>query len=185
MAWGALTGGPGLSLVQDLRGELLDQRRFRRMLARHERTALQRYRSDGAEVYQRRHLIRINLTPLGLPGFHDVFAVRVRTDIIGGQALTSFLARPGVVLDPEAAEFFSGQCGESRTCQFLISSLVYTGHTLLRWDLLTSYRMNVTEMDATSSVLIGTEAISTSRWARRTYQLHQEGTGRSFVGAAP
>jgi hypothetical protein len=185
MAWGALTGGPDLGLVQDLRGELLQQRRFRQMLTRHEQTALQRYRSEGTEVYQRRHLVRIDLTPLGLPGFHDVFAVRVRTDIAEGQALTSFLVRPGVVVDPDAAKFFSGQCGEGRTCQVLMSSLVYAGHTLLRWGLLTPYRMNVTEMDPTSSISIGTEAISTSRWACRTNQLHQEGIGRSFVGSEP
>jgi hypothetical protein len=101
MAWGSLTGGPGLGLVRDLRGELLQQEAFRQTLRQHEQEAVRRYQASGRTAYQRRHLVRINLTPLGLPGFHDIFAVRVRTDLVDGAPKTGFLARPGVAFSED------------------------------------------------------------------------------------
>jgi hypothetical protein len=180
MAWDTFTGSPDLRLVQDVRHVLLDQEPFRKMLADHERDAVRRHLRGGPSAYQKRHLVRVNLTPFGLPGFHDLFAVRVRTDIVDGKAYTSFLARPGVVFDPNAASFFSGQC-EGSLCKSLIRLLVGTGHTLLAWGVLTPYRMNITEMDETSSISIGTEAISTSAWSQKSRTLHQKQRGRSFV----
>jgi hypothetical protein len=180
MGWGALTGGPGIGLVQDVRHALLDQPKFRETIAEHEKEALRRHREGEGASFQRRRLVRVNLKPFGLPGFHDVFAVRVRTDVIEGRAYTSFLARPGAVIDPNAAPFFSGQCG-SAMCREFIRALVGTGHQLLEWGVLTPYRLNVTEMDATSNVSIGTEPISTSDWAEQSLALHREGKGRSFT----
>ena len=179
MGWGALTGGPDIGLVQDVRHALLAQPPFQKMLEEHEEVAIRRHGRGGASSFQRRRLVRVNLTPFGLPGFHDVFAVRVRTDIIEGEAYTSFLARPGVVIDPNAAAFFSGQC-ESSVCKRFIRALVGAGHQLLEWGVLTPFRLNVTEMNATSSVSIGTDPVSTTEWARHSRQLHQKGTGRSF-----
>jgi hypothetical protein len=179
MAWGGLTGGPDIGLAQDVRHALLAQPPFQKMLEEHEEVAIRRHGRGGASSFQRRRLVRINLTPFGLPGFHDVFAVRVRTDIIEGEAYTSFLARPGVVIDPNAAAFFSGQC-ESSVCKRFIRALVGAGHQLLEWGVLTPFRLNVTEMDATSSVSIGADPVSTTEWARHSRQLHQKGTGRSF-----
>jgi len=183
MAWGALTGGPSIGLVQDVRHALLDQAPFQEMLAEHERQALRQGRKGGGSSFQRRRLVRINLTPFGLPGFHDVFAVRVRTDIIEGQAHTSFLVRPGAVIDPNAAAFFSGQC-ESSVCKRVIRTLVGTTHRLLEWGVITPFYLNVTEMDATSSVSLGTEPIATSEWAEQSLILHREGEGHSFSDAA-
>jgi hypothetical protein len=183
MGWAALAG-PDLQVVQDVRRGLLAQEPFQRMLQEHERATLRRWRRSGDAARQERHLVRVNLTPFGLPGFHDIFAVRVRTDIIEGEPYTSFLARPGVIFDPEAAAFFSGQCG-GPVCRGFIQALVKTGHTLLRWGVLTSYRLNVTEMDETSSVQLGREAISTAEWARQSRRLHRQGIGRSFSTNAP
>ena len=184
MGWASLTGGPDLGVVRDIRHTLVQQQAFREALAKHERRAIARHRSTGDPAYQRRRLVRVNLTPLGLPGFHDVFAVRVRTDIVDGQAYTSFLARPGVVFDPNAAPFFSRQCDGS-ACTAFIRSLVAVGHTLLSWDVLTPFRLNITEMDATSSVSIGTEPVSTSTWANESNRLHRQGKGRSFLPVEP
>lgn len=202
MAWGALTGGPGMGLVPDMRQALLNQETFRAALAEHEEEALARYRrghsgassedslggsqgvsrggSSGApSAYQRRRLIRVNLTPLGLPGFHDVFAVRMRTTVLPDTAYTSFLARPGVVFSSGDIPFFSRQC-ESSVCRALVRNAVGAGRSLMRWGLITPFRLNITEMDATSSVSIGREPISTGEWGGRTAQLHRRGTGRSF-----
>jgi len=184
MAWGAVTGGPGIGLVQDMRQALLSQKPFREMLSRHEEEALARYHRDGVSAYQRRHLVRVNLTPLGLLGFQDIFAVRVRTDVVADTAYTSFLARPGVVSSPGDAPFFSRQCDGS-VCKTLVRSLVGTGHALLRWGVITPFRLNITEMDATSSVSIGKEAISTAKWTRRSRQLHHKNIGRSFLSPQP
>jgi hypothetical protein len=68
MACGALSGGPGLGLIRDIRSDLLAQEPFVQTLTKHEQEALQRYRTSGTTVYQRRHLVQVNLTPLGLPG---------------------------------------------------------------------------------------------------------------------
>jgi hypothetical protein len=183
MGWAALTG-PDLQLVEDVRSTLLDQEPFQRMLQEHEQATLQRHQRGGPSAYQKRHLVRVNLTPFGLPGFHDIFAVRVHSDVADGTAYTSFLARPGVIFDPEAAAFFSRQCGGS-VCKGFIQVLVKTGHTLLRWGVLTPFRLNVTEMDETSSVHLGREAISTAEWARQSRRLHRQEIGRSFSKKTP
>lgn len=183
MGWAALAG-PDLQVVQDVRRGLLSQEPFRQALRRHERTAVQRHQRGGASAYQKRHLVRVNLTPFGLPGFHDIFAVRIRTDIIEGTPYTSFLARPGVVFHSNDAPFFSRQC-ESAACETAIYALVSVGRTLLEWGVLTSYRLNVTEMDETSSAQLGREAISTAEWARQSHSLHEQGLGRSFSTNAP
>lgn len=182
MAWGALTGGPGIGLVHDVRYTLLQQARFQETIAEHEKEALRRHRGGQGASLQRRRLVRVNLTPFGLPGFYDVFAVRVRTDIVEGTAYTSFLARPGVLIESNSAPFFSGQC-ESSVCEWFIKGLVGTNYQLLEWGILTPYRLNVTETDATSSVSIGTEPIATSEWAKQSLLLHREGKGRSFSEA--
>ncbi len=179
MAWGTLTGGPGIGLVQDVRHELLGQPPFQEMIAEHERDAVRRHRRGEGASFQRRRLVRVNLTPFGLPGFYDVFAVRVRTDIVDRKPYTSFLARPGVVIESNSAPFFSGQC-ESSVCEWSIRGLIGTVYQLLDWGLVTPYRLNVTEMDETSSVSIGTEPIATSEWAERSLALHRQGKGRSF-----
>jgi len=184
MGWASLTGGPDLSVVRDMRHTLVQQQAFREMLAKHERRAIARHRRTGDPAYQRRRLVRVNLAPLGLPGFHDVFAVRVRTNIVDGQAYTSFLARPGVIFHPNDAPFFSRQC-ETSVCETLIRSLVGVGQALLRRGVLTPYRLNITEMDATSSVSIGTEPVSTSTWANESSRMHRQGKGRSFLPVEP
>lgn len=183
MGWAALAG-PDLQVVQDVRKGLLDQEPFRQALRRHERAAVQRHRRGGASAYQKRHLVRVNLTPFGLPAFHDIFAVRIRTDIVEGEPYTSFLARPGVVFHSNDAPFFSRQC-ESAACETAIYALVSVGRTLLEWGVLTSFRLNVTEMDETSSVRLGREAISTAEWARQSRRLHEQGLGCSFSTNAP
>lgn len=184
MAWGALTGGPGLGLIRDIRSDLLAQEAFTQVLTEHEREALRRYRTSGAEAYQRRHLIQVNLTPLGLPGFHDIFAVRVRTDIVKGQPYTAFLVRPGVVPSENDAPFFARQCG-SAVCKKIIRAGVAFGHGLINWGILSTYRLNITGSDATSSAVLGTSPVSTSKWARQSRELHHSQRGTSFTSPAP
>lgn len=150
------------------------------MLSKHEKAAIDRYRQGGDPFFQRRRLVRVNLASFGLPGFHDVFAVRMRTDIMEKKAYTSFLARPGVVFVPNAASFFSGQC-DGPLSKRLVRAIVGTSHQLLEWGVLTAFRLNITEMDATSSVCIGNEAISTSDWSQKTRELHRKKIGRSFA----
>ncbi len=184
MAWGSLTGGPGLGLVRDLRGELLQQEAFRQTLRQHEQEAVRRYQASGRTAYQRRHLVRINLTPLGLPGFHDIFAVRVRTDLVEGAPKTAFLARPGVAFSEDDAPFFTRQC-EGAFCERVLRVLIGTGRGLMEWGVLTPYRLNITESDATSTVSIGPDPIATATWAEQTRKRHRQGKGRSVANLQP
>jgi hypothetical protein len=179
MAWGALTGGPGLGVVRDMRGALLQQDAFRQTLVEHEQEAVRRYRASGSAAYQRRHLVRVNLTPLGLPGFHDVFAVRMRTDVVDGVPKTAFLARPGVVASDEDAPFFTRQCA-SNLCKQTLRAAIGFGHALIERGILTTYRLNITESDATSRVTLGPRPMSTATWARETRERHRSGQGRPF-----
>jgi hypothetical protein len=179
MAWASLTGGPGTGLVQDVRQALLRQEAFREALADHEREALRLHRRAGREALQKRHLVEVNLAPFGLPGFRDVFAVRVRTDIVSGKPYTSFVARPGVVASPADAPWFSRQCDEA-LCRQAVELAVGAYHGALEMGLMTPYRLNVTETFRTSSVSIGREPISTEAWARKTQAMHRKEIGRSF-----
>jgi hypothetical protein len=179
MAWASVTGGPGTGLVQDVRESLLEQEGFREALAAHEREALRLHRRAGREALQKRHLVEVNLAPFGLPGFRDVFAVRVRTDVVGGTPYTSFLARPGVVASPADAPWFSRQCGGA-LCRQAIELAVGAYHGALEVGLFTPYRLNVTETSRTSSVSIGREPVSTEAWARKTQAMHRDEVGRSF-----
>jgi len=183
MVWASLTGGPGLGLVQDVRQSLLQQEEFQEVLAAHEEEALRRYRRTGRSVLQKRRLVEVDLTLLGLPGFHDVFAVRVRTDVVDDQAYTSFLARPGVVASQEDAPWFSRQCNGA-VCREAIEGAVAAYHGALDAGLLTPYRLNVTERDRTSSVSIGREPISTESWARQSRAMHRQGIGDRFSESA-
>jgi hypothetical protein len=179
MVWASLTGGPEMGLVRDVRQSLLEQEEFREVLSAHEEEALRRYRQTGNSALQKRHLVEIDLAPLGLPGFHDVFAVRVRTDVVDDQAYTSFLTRPGVVASQEDAPWFSGQCDRA-FCQEAIKLAVRAYHGALDAHLLTPYRLNVTETDRTSSVSIGREPVSTETWAQQSRAMHREGIGDRF-----
>jgi hypothetical protein len=179
MVRASFTGGPEMGLVQDVRESLLEREEFREVLAAHEEEALRRYRRTGNSALQKRHLVEIDLAPLGLTGFHDVFAVRVRTDMVDDQAYTSFLTRPGVVASQEDAPWFSGQC-DGAVCRQAIKLAVRAYHGALDAHLLTPYRLNVTEMDRTSSVSIGREPVSTETWARQSRAMHREGIGDRF-----
>jgi hypothetical protein len=165
-----------MGLVRDVRQSLLEQEEFREVLSAHEEEALHRYRQTGNSALQKRHLVEIDLAPLGLPGFHDVFAIRVRTDMVDDQAYTSFLTRPGVVASPEDASWFSGQC-DGAVCREVVNLAVRAYHGALDAHLLTPYRLNVTETDRTSSVSIGREPVSTETWARQSRTMHREGIG--------
>ena len=178
MAWAGVTGEPDLELVQDVRTELLAQQEIHQMLAKHETETLRRYRMSGQTSLQHRHLAEVDLTPLGIIGFYDVFAFRVRTDVVDGQAHTSFLVRPGFVLDANAAPFFSRQC-ESAVCRRMLQALIHAGNALVGSGALTTYYLNVTESDVTSSITFGA-AVSTSVWTRQSAAMHQHGKGRSF-----
>ena len=188
MGWAAVTGSPDHGLIRDVREALLRQESVQAMLAGHEREALRRFRQSGKRAFQTRRTARIDLTPFGLPGFYDIFAFRVRTDIVPLEsetrsardtAYTSFLARPGVVMESNTEAFFTRQC-DTDLCRSMTSALVRTVDAAMGAGLLTSYRLNVTETDRTSAVTFGWDPLPRSVWARETRRLHQQGQGRSF-----
>lgn len=88
------------------------------------------------------------------------------------------------VADPNSVPLFSRQC-ESSVCRTFIEALVGSGHWLLRRGVLTSFRLNVTKMDETSSVSLGHDPISTDEWATQSGALHAKGVGRSFSRSGP
>lgn len=181
LAAATLTGTlPDRSVLVEIREGLLSQPRFRSLLKRHENAAVARYGGSGDAAYQKRYIYRTPLSFFDVPGgAHDHWAVRIRTDIDDGTARTSFLVRPGVVYDPEAAAYFKRQCG-GEICRSLLEVIIGVGNAAFRYDLFSGFRLNVTEMSATSS--IKREAISTGEWAQKTERLHEQGQGPSFGG---
>jgi hypothetical protein len=55
----------------------------------------------------------------------------------------------------------------------------------MEWGLLTPYRLNITESDATSTVSIGRDPIATATWAEQTRHRHRQGEGRSVADLQP
>ncbi|MFO8231426.1 MAG: hypothetical protein R6U20_02045 [Longimonas sp.] len=182
MAWGALTGGPGLGLIRDVRTTLLEQEAFRETLVAHEREALRRYRTSGTTAHQQRHLIDVDLAPMGMPTFWDVWGVRVRTDIVDGVPRTAFLARPGVILEENDAVFFAKQC-DGALCKQGVRLAGYARDVGVSWGVLTTYRLNITESDATSRVTLGASPMPTAEWAEASRERHHNGDGRRFTSA--
>lgn len=183
MAWGALSGRPGIGLIRDIRAELLEQTAFRETLVAHEREALRRHRTGGAAAYQARHLVEIDLGPMGAPTFEDTWAVRVRTDVVDNTPYTAFLARPGVVMEENDVPFFSRQCGGNAVCEQAIRLAGGLRDVGVTSGLLTTYYLNITERDATSRVTVGTSPMETATWAQETRARHASGEGRQFSAA--
>ncbi|KXB09473.1 hypothetical protein AKJ60_00120 [candidate division MSBL1 archaeon SCGC-AAA385M11] len=163
--------------AKKIRNDLLAQDSFVKLLKKHEKKTLQGYRQTGKAVYTKMYLHRTHTGMFGLSSFFDVWQTWVRTDIVNGKPLTSFLVRLGVVKDENAAQFFGSQ-SKSDLVRWSLQSAVGLLNKLFDWGVLKTYRLNITEMDQTTSV--GRKRISREKWSRMVYELHRQGKGRTF-----
>lgn len=110
--------------------------------------------------------------------FHDFWEVWVRTDIVNGKPLTSYLVRLGLIKDTNAEGFFSNQCN-SGFCKTAMKSLLTIYNKMFDWGIVKPIRLNITELDATSDV--SRERLELKRWNALVGKIHGEERGISFI----
>ena len=110
--------------------------------------------------------------------FHDYWEVWVRTDIIKGNPLTSFLVRLGLIKDTNAESFFSKQCA-SNICKSIMKSIVSVYNKMFDWGIFKPIRLNITELDETSS--ISRNRITRTEWNEVVWKIHLQGDGKTFI----
>ena len=110
--------------------------------------------------------------------FHDYWEVWVRTDIINDHPLTSFLVRLGLIKDKNAESFFSNQC-PSNVGKSTMRSIVSVYNKMCDWGIFTPIRLNITELDETSS--ISRNRITRTEWKEMVRKIHLQGYGKTFI----
>ena len=93
---------PPFSYLTNVRKVLLDQKNFQKMLKQHEAIAFSRFKRTGNTTYTKRYIYKLPISMFDMPFFHDYWATWVRTDIVQGHPLTSFLVRLGITKDENA-----------------------------------------------------------------------------------
>jgi len=169
---------PDTRHVNRIRNDLLGQESFINMLAAHEKETLNRFKQDGQRPYLKRYVHKTPTSMFDLHSFHDYWQVWVRTDIVDGRPLTSFLIRLGLIKDTNAETFFSKQCGSR-----LVASAMRAGlslyNSMFDWGVFKPIRLNITESDQTSSV--SRARIKQQEWSEAVRKQHLQGVGVAFV----
>jgi hypothetical protein len=169
---------PDTRHIDQIRNDLLEQESFIKMLVAHEKESLNRFKQDGQQSYLKRYIHKTQTAMFDLQSFHDYWQVWVRTDIIKGRPLTSFLVRLGLVKDTNAETFFSNQCrSEIATSAMRAGLSLY--NNLFNWGVFKPIRLNITESDQTSSV--SRVKITQHEWSEAARKRHQQGVGVGFV----
>lgn len=152
------------------------------MLVAHEKEALNRFKQDGQRSYLKKYVHKTPTSMFDLHSFHDYWQVWVRTDIVDGRPLTSFLVRLGLIKDTNAETFFSKQCSSR-----LVASAMRVGlslyNSMFDWGVFKPIRLNITESDQTSSV--SRARIKQQEWSEAVRKQHQQGVGIAFVNRTP
>jgi hypothetical protein len=147
------------------------------MLARHEAQSLKYYNEKGEKSFVKKYIHKTPTSMFDMHAFHDYWEVWVRTDIINDRPLTSFLIRLGMIKDKNAEIFFSNQCNSSiykSTMKFIVS--IY--NKMFDWGIFKPFRLNITEMDETSSV--SRDRMTLKEWNELVWKFHQKGLGNFF-----
>lgn len=108
---------PDTRHIDRIRNDLLGQESFIDMLVAHEKEALNRFKQDGQRSYLKRYVHKTPTSMFDLHSFHDYWQVWLRTDIVDGRPLTSFLVRIGLIKDTNAGTFFQ-QAMRIPDCRF-------------------------------------------------------------------
>jgi hypothetical protein len=169
---------PGTHHIDRIRNDLLGQESFINMLAVHENEGLSRFKQDGQRSYLKRYVHKTPTSMFDLHSFHDYWQVWVRTDIVDGRPLTSFLVRLGLIKDTNAETFFSKQCG-SRLVASAMRACLSLYNSMFDWGVFKPIRLNITEADQTSSV--SRVRIKQQEWSEAVRKQHQQGVGVAFV----
>ena len=160
---------PPYSFVTDVRKDLMGQKRFQDMLKQNEEIAMARFSRSGSTSYTKRYLYKLRISMFDLPFLTDVWATRVRTDMVQGRPKTAFLIRLGIEKDANALKFF-GEQRDSATQKTIIGFLINTYNRLFDWGLLKPYRINITESDQSSSM--GSHMLSNEKWDELVSRMH-------------
>ena len=172
---------PDSSHLSRIREDLLGQDGFRKMLIGHEQATMTRLRESGKKSYVTKYIYRTQTSVFDLPTFWDDWETWVRTDIVQGRPLTSFLIRLGIVKDTNAVTFFGSQC-ESTICRALMRSLIAAGNAMFDWGILKPFRLNITESDETSSV--SRTRLRKDAWEAMVWEMHLRGQGITYMDLA-
>lgn len=168
---------PDSSHLSRIRNDLLEQDSFVDMLIKHEKVTVQRFKQRGEKLYVKKYIHKTPTSMFDIKSFHDYWEVWVRTDIIDGQPMTSFLVRLGLIKDTNAENFFRNQC-ESGVGKFAMKSIVSIYNRMFDLGIFKPIRLNITETDETSS--ISRNRITISEWNDRVWKTHSQGHGNAF-----
>lgn len=169
---------PGSHHLSRIRNDLLEQNAFRRILIENERVALSRIRpGEASKPFVKKYIHKTPTSMFDMDAFHDYWEVWVRTDVIEGKPLTSFLVRLGLIKDKNAERFFSDQC-TTRFCESTMKSTLSLYNKMFDWGILKPIRLNITESDETSGV--GRKRTTLKQWNKAVEQLHAQGIGITF-----
>ncbi len=148
------------------------------MLIKHEKETLKRFNQSGEKSFVKKYIHKTPTSMFDIHSFHDYWEVWVRTDIIKGYPLTSFLVRLGLIKDTNAVSFFSNQC-ESNICTSIMKTTVSVYNKMFDWGIFKPIRLNITELDDTSS--ISRLRIKRTEWDEMVRKIHQQGYGKTFI----
>jgi hypothetical protein len=164
------------------RRHLLDRKSFRKMLVKHEKKTILAYQNGGPASLFNMYHYRINVDVYSLHTFYDIWETYIRTDIVNGRPLTSFMIRLGFVPDRNAEAFFSKQMNKThgKTSADAVKTFLSFGNWLFDIGVLSFVRLNITESDETSSITGKRYGTKIENWERQVKTLHQSGKGTSF-----
>jgi hypothetical protein len=169
---------PDTRHIDRIRNDLLEQESFIDMLVVHEKESLKRFKQDGQRSYLKRYICKTPTAMFDLHSFHDYWQVWVRTDIVDGRPLSSFLVRLGLIKDTSAETFFSNQCRSECTASAM-RAVLSLYNKMYDWGVFKPIRLNITESDQTSSV--SRNRIKQQEWSEAVRQQHQQGVGIGFI----
>lgn len=154
-----------------IRNNLLTQASFAAMLSDHEKIAIKRFKATGDTLFVKKYIHKTSTSMFDLNWLQDLWEVWVRTDIVEGRPLTSFLVRLGMIKDTQAATFFSSQC-TSEICRSSLRWTLNIYNKMFDWGIFKPIRLNITESDETSSIC--RKRISLNEWHQMVRQLHKQ-----------
>lgn len=168
---------PDTAHISRIRNDLQSQESFIGMLVRHENLAIEHFNETRDRVFVKKYIHKTPTSMFDIQSFHDYWEVWVRTDIVNGKPLTSFLVRLGLIRDTNAESFFSEQCVNG-ICKSFMTSLLWVYNKMFDWGVFKPIRLNITEVDVTSTV--SRKRLDLEEWKEMVGGIHGQEIGISF-----
>jgi hypothetical protein len=169
---------PDSDHIVRIRNDLQSQDSFIQMLAKHEKLTIKRFEESREILFVKKYIHQTPTSMFDIHAFHDFWEVWVRTDIVNGKPLTSYLVRLGLIKDTNAESFFSNQCN-SGFCKSFMIFMVGTYNKMFDWGIFNPIRLNITEINETSSV--SRKRIALNEWNEIANKIHKREVGISFL----